>query len=129
MHTLRWSLVVALFLLCAALPCRGEGTNAVSFTNLQQAVNFIATALETTNVAALAEACTNPRQRPNEAEFAYLQGKHRDAPFRALYAKRAFPANAATFKLGGHMQELYCTHIDFIRTNGVWQLKGIWECK
>jgi len=105
------------------------GADEVSLTNLQQAVDFIATALESTNYVAIANACLDPRPKPEDYVLKDLQRAHNKTPLRKLYADKSFPTNDTTFKLGGHMAELWCTHIDFLKTNDVWRLKAIWMCK
>lgn len=100
-----------------------------SFTNLQQAVDFIAGALEATNFTCVTEACLNVERKPNEALLKNLQGLNKNRPLRQLYADRAFPTEASAFKLGGHMKELGFIHIDFIQTDGVWKLESIWMCR
>lgn len=101
----------------------------VSFTNLQQAVDFIATALESTNGVAISNACLDPRRKPSEDVLRDLQRVNAKTPLRKLYEDRSFPTNVLTFGLGGHMAELWCTHIEFIKTNEVWELKAIWMCR
>ncbi len=100
-----------------------------SFTNLQQAVDFLATALESTNFVKISSTCLDSQRKPNDAILISLQSLDQKRPLRELYADISFPTNAPTFKLGGHMKELGCTHIDFIQTNGVWKLQAMWICR
>lgn len=122
--TSRW--FVVLVLISWAGSARAE---QVAFTNLQQAVDFMAGALETTNFVRIANACMDAGQKPSDGVLKELQALDRQKPFRHLYAGRSFPTNEPTFKLGGHMSELGCTHVDFVRTNGLWRLKAIWMCR
>lgn len=100
-----------------------------SFTNLQQAVDFLATALESTNFVKISSTCLDSQRKPNDALLKSLQSLDQKRPLRELYADKSFPTNAPTFKLGGHMKELGFTHIDFIQTNGVWKLQAMWICR
>jgi len=100
-----------------------------SFTNLQQAVDFLATSLESTNFVTITSACVDTSRKPNDALLKYLQSQNQKTPFRQLYVDKSFPTNAPTFKLGGHMKELGSTHIDFVQTTGVWKLQAIWMCR
>ena len=106
-----------------------QNSTLVSFTNLQQAVDFIATGLESTNFVAISNACVHPTLRTTEHALKDLQKTNTRTPLRKLYSDRTFATNAATFKLGGHMSELGCIHIDFVKTNEFWMLKDIWMCK
>ncbi len=108
-----------------------------SFPDLGAAVEFIARALETGDHDALADACVDAGEAagPREAR-AYrhraiesLAGRHTGHSLRALYAGRAFPANATTLKLGGHGRELGHVHIDFARSEATWELENIWICR
>ena len=101
----------------------------ITFTNLQQAVVFIATSLESTNFEGIANACLDDRRKPNNALLMSLQRTNQVKPLRQIYATNSFPTNSPSFKLGGHMKELGFTNIDFIQTNGVWKLQAIWQCR
>ena len=125
MKTITWISIAFLLVL-------GDAAHAedMSFTNLQQAVDFIATALESTNFVRIAEACLDVQQKPTfDLYLRSLQGLNQRKPLRTLYADKSFPTNALNFKIGGHMKELGYTHIDFIQTNGVWKLKTIYTCR
>ena len=101
----------------------------VPFTNLQHAVDFIASSLESTNFAGIATACQSSERKPNNSLLVSLQRTNQLKPLRQLYAGKSFPTNAVTFKLGGHDKELGFIHIDFILTNEVWKLQAIWQCR
>jgi len=74
-----------------------------SFTNLQQAVDFLATALESTNFVKISSTCLDSQRKPNDALLKSLQSLDQKRPLRELYADKSFPTNAPTFKLGGHI--------------------------
>lgn len=124
MKTITWLSIVVLFVFWGTAHAED-----VSFTNLQQAVDFIAAALESTNFVKIASACLDAQRKPNEALLKSLQNFDQKRPLRELYADKSFPTNEPTFKLGGHMKELGFTHIDFLQTNGVWKLQAIWICR
>jgi len=48
---------------------------------------------------------------------------------RERYAGRDFPKDQNRFKLGGHMAELGCVHIDFVNWDGGWRLWNISVCR
>ncbi|MEI6218009.1 MAG: hypothetical protein WCP86_03855 [bacterium] len=94
------SLLAGMLLLAVGNVARAD---EVSFTNLQQAVDFIATALESTNYVAISSACLDPHRKPEDYVLKGLQRVHNKTPLRKLYADKSFPTNDTTFKLGGHM--------------------------
>ncbi len=101
-----------------------------SFTNLQHAVDFIATSLESTNDTVIASACLDIKhQRSFEGALYVLRFINKSKPLRDMYADKSFPADKTSFTLGGHNKELGHVHICFIQTNGVWKLENIFECK
>jgi hypothetical protein len=109
-----------------------------SFTELSDAVDFIARALEVGDHGPLAEACVTREVDapglPTRREYRLraielLLGVHREKPLRALYAGRAFPPQGSRFKLGGHARELGHLHVDFVREGPGWQLENIWLCR
>ena len=46
-----------------------------------------------------------------------------------IFVGREFPKDATTFKLGGHMKELGCCHIDFLKKGDSWKIVSIWQCR
>jgi hypothetical protein len=48
---------------------------------------------------------------------------------RERYGHLEFPARGDTFKLGGHASELGHLHVDFVRVEGGWRLRDIWNCR
>ena len=125
MKTIKLISIAVAFAFATTTQSHAENPTTESFTNLQQAVDFIATALESTNTAAIAAACI---EKPNQLDLTHLQDLNKAKPLRTLYAHRTFPTEADAFKLGGHMSELGFIHINFIRTNGIWYLNSIMEC-
>jgi hypothetical protein len=98
-----------------------------SFSDLGEAVGFLAAAVEAGDVAALAGACREPL--PPGWVLDRLRERHEATPLARLYAGREFPEAAAEFKLGGHAQELGHIHIDFVRSGGGWEIERIWMCR
>ena len=105
-----------------------------SFSNLQEAVTFIAACLDQDDFEKLSGACVGGR-RPavylaqHRSVFDTLKAAHENTPLQELYADRTFPEDTNTLKLGGHMAELGCLHIDFVKRDGHWFLADIWQCK
>ncbi len=121
---------VALVMTVTRLYASGEKTEAPpSFTNLQQAVQFISSSLTTTNFVAIRNACVSPKGKPKDHILLSLKQKHKETPLPELYAKISFPTNSPRFKLGGHMKELGSIHIDFQKEKDVWSLTSIWMCR
>jgi len=107
----------------------GADSPTVSFTNLQQAVDFIGHRIRVNKHACHRKRVCRSESQTQPIVIVHLQDLNKRKPLRTLYAGKAFPAEAAAFKLGGHMSELGYVHIDFVHTNLGWELKGIWECK
>lgn len=61
--------------------------------------------------------------------FCQMQELHQKLDFRRLYDGKSFPKDGKTAKLGGHMQELGCIHIDFLKYEKGWLLHDIWICR
>lgn len=109
------------------------------FSNLSEAVAFIAECLESGDSAELlselGQAQEYLAQRPDHLEyfskfvFGALRDVHRRTDLRELYKGRVFPEKSTQFKLGGHMQELGCIHIDFEKRDRGWVLRDIWLCR
>jgi hypothetical protein len=109
-----------------------------SFTELSDAIDFIAHALDVGEHGVLADACVareldapglpkRPEYRLRAIEL--LAGVHREKPLRSIYAGRAFPPQESRFKLGGHARELGYLHVDFVREGPRWQIENIWLCR
>ena len=58
-----------------------------------------------------------------------LKNSHKKTSLQELYIQKEFPKAKDKFKLGGHMAELGCIHIDFIKIDDKWYLEDIWNCK
>ena len=120
-------LIVILGLVVA---CGSSEIEDSSFENLEQAVDFIATSLETTNDTAIANACLDIKnQRSFNGALSVLRWINEKEPIQDLYANKSFPIFRKRFTLGGHNKELGHVHICFIKTDGVWRLEDIFECK
>jgi hypothetical protein len=98
-----------------------------AFTHLSEAVRLLAEALDSGDDAALAAVSREPL--PEEWVLKRLRERHQATPLPDLYAGREFPADADTFKLGGHDAELGHLDLDFVRTEGGWELERIWMCR
>jgi hypothetical protein len=97
------------------------------FSNLYQATRFLTSVLNHDDRDRLASACRRPP--PREWELTRLREVNAETPLVRLYAGRWFPADADTFKLGGHAAELGHIHIDFVRTRAGWVIDRIWMCR
>jgi hypothetical protein len=105
-----------------------------SFSNLQEAVTFITDCLDRDDFEKLSSACVGGRKptvylAQHRSVFDKLKAAHKNTPLQKLYANRRFPKNKDKFKLGGHMAELGCLHIDFVKKDDHWFLADIWQCK
>ena len=109
------------------------------FHDLSEGVAFIAECLESGSIAELHSdlelAEERLARRPDDLDyfsrfvFAQLCDIHRRTDLRELYRDRAFPEDSEHFKLGGHMKELGCIHIDFEKGHHGWALRDIWLCR
>lgn len=128
---MRRALVIAILVMTVTRLYAGDEKNEAppSFTNLQQAVQFISASLTTTNFVAIRHACVSPKGKPKDHILLSLKQKHKETPLPELYAKTSFPTNSPRFKLGGHMKELGSIHIDFQKEKDLWRLTSIWMCR
>lgn len=101
--------------------------NIKSFTNLEDAIDEISTAIENDTLTTLSSFCIE--ELPKEWILERLKEKHTTASLRQLYAQIEFPKNEHEFKLGGHDKELGHIHIDFVKNDGSWFLNKIWMCR
>ena len=115
-----------------------ENPAARQFTSLATAVDWIADCLEKDDVPQLLAAALGAAERverdPCYAEYfgracELLTERHQALDLRRLYQGRDFPGDSERFKLGGHMAELGCLHIDFVRREPGWFLWDIWLCR
>ena len=109
-----------------------------SFTELSDAIDFIAHALDIGEHGVLADACVMreldapglPTRREYRLHAIELLARvHREKPLRSVYAGRAFPSQESRFKLGGHARELGHLHVDFVREGPGWRLENVWLCR
>lgn len=98
-----------------------------TFSELADAVQFLATAIETGDNRALAEA--SQEKLPEDWVLDRLREVNQATPLVKLYAGRKFPRGAREFKLGGHDKELGHIHIDFVRSRPGWKIQRIWMCR
>ena len=114
----------------------------MSFSQLQDAVAFLAVRLDEGDADAIADQCTDaaqdsaagvnglPARRTYRlAAIGELRRQHGLRSLRSTYEHREFPVDADVFKLGGHGAELGHVHVDFARTGESWRLKEIWICR
>ena len=116
-----------------------SGSNVKQFPSLSEAVAFIVACLESDAQARLLSECErgsahlvrNPDYLDHFSRFVFsqLRDKHQETDLRTRYSDRVFPEDGTKFKLGGHMQELGCIHIDFVKRESGWALRDIWLCR
>ena len=106
-----------------------------SFSTAQEAVEFIAGALDANDSSILTDACVggregNPpfRTRPDSI-FAALKQLHDKTPIQELLAGGKFPDGVETCVLGGHGPPLNHINIEFARREDLWYLANIWVCR
>ena len=105
------------------------------FESLESALSFLEAHLENDNAHELFDACVEGRASESlrPVIFERLKKIQAEIGLRKLYLDRSppcsFPANADSFKLGGHNKELGHIHIDFKKVNSNWQLNAIWMCR
>src|SRR5438552_2940174 len=97
------------------------------FSNLTDAIRFLAGAVENGDHGALAKACRE--SLPPDWVMGRLREKHAATPLIKLYAGWRFPKSGREFKLGGHDKELGHIHIDFVRSGSRWEIQRIWMCR
>ena len=98
-----------------------------TFSNLAEAVRFLAAAIEDGDHGALAEA--SREALPADWVLDRLRERNAATPLVALYAGREFPRDVRELKLGGHHKELGHIHIDFVRSGAGWEVQRIWMCR
>lgn len=104
------------------------------FQSLSQAVEFIAERLERIEALELMAQLAQISHPVNsdffiDSLFPELQKHHHELDFRIRYTKIHFPPGEVQFKLGGHMKELGCIHMDFVKIEQGWMLDAIWRCR
>ncbi|MBC8331063.1 MAG: hypothetical protein H8E28_03695 [Anaerolineae bacterium] len=119
-------------------------TPHLSFKTLSQAVDFIASCLDQNQILRLTgqiQHFEQDRQRTQKLGpdyhanyfathiFTQLQQIHTRSNLREIYAEQNFPNNETFHKLGGHMAELGCIHIDFQQQANGWVIQNIWMCR
>lgn len=117
-------------------PVEWIGAGVCRFSTLSQALRFIAGCIEQSDARRLFAALAR-LQRPGrddaryfaERIFPQLVACHHEIDFRARYRDRHFPPGETRFKLGGHLSELGCLHIDFVKSGPGWLLEDISICR
>lgn len=106
-----------------------------SFENLGKALQFIAECLDQDAYARLSGMCIGGHKpdavylAQHRRPFNMLKAAHKEKPLLDRYSEREFPKTGDQLKLGGHMSELGCLHIDFVKKDHKWFLSDIWDCK
>ncbi len=98
-----------------------------AFSNLAEAVKFLAQVVSLKDYEALAQACHE--KLPQEWVLERLQDLQESTPLPELYAGWEFPRDARQFKLGGHGKELGHIHIDFVKSKAGWEIQKVWMCR
>jgi hypothetical protein len=109
------------------------------FSNLSDAIAFIVECLESDAFERLHSQMESAQaklaRRPDHLDyfsrflFQPLLAIQQRTDLRELYRDREFPMGEVHYKLGGHMQELRCIHIDFVKGERGWSLCDIWLCR
>ena len=109
------------------------------FRQLSDAVGFVAQCLQSDDPEKLmsqlwrAERLLKPDSwhgdHFREFVFGQLKKIHEETDLQALYQDRIFPEDDTRLKLGGHMSELGCIHIDFAKRDEGWVIHDIWLCR
>ena len=109
------------------------------FQTLEAVVDFICSSLDTDTCGTLLNQIEQSERHTardssypdyfQKFVFSQLQDLHRKLDLRRLYRGRTFPKEQRTYKLGGHMQELGCIHIDFLKAEQGWVISDIWICR
>jgi hypothetical protein len=106
-----------------------------SFETLAGALQFIVDCLDKNDYPKLVGICVGGH-KPNgvylaqyRTPFDMLRAAHQKESLLKRYDGKRFPEEEKTFKLGGHMSELGCVHVDFVKKNDQWFLADIWNCR
>lgn len=103
-----------------------------SFANLQEAIKLITEALENNDHNGLKKVCVGKNGKPAnfpDYTFKNLKKLNKKKSLVEIYKDKIFPKGKKNFKLGGHMKELGCIHIDFIKKDDKWYIQDIWTCR
>ena len=118
-------------LLASATVVGSQHVPKPSFSELSDAVAFIVRCIDDNTPERFSEAFIEPERFPHayESKFDGLVEINKHTPLTALYEGKQFPVIDSSFTLGGHDKELGFIHIRFVKTNGVWHLSEIMECR
>lgn len=103
-----------------------------SFVKFKDAIQFISDTLGNDNYDKIKESCVGKDGKPTDCPkytFDNLKKLNEKNPVLKTYEKTEFPEDKDNFKLGGHMKELGCIHIDFIKVEGSWFIQDLWTCR
>jgi hypothetical protein len=114
----------------------------VTFSKLEQAMDFLATNLDGHRPDTICDACLAaesqddnrfvagalpPRRDYRIQAIKLLEARHKAIDLRVRCRGQEFPDDVTEFKVGGHNDGHI--HIDFIKADGSWRLKDIWQCR
>jgi hypothetical protein len=103
-----------------------------SFIKLNDAIQFISGTLGNNNYDKLKESCVGKEGKSAgcpKYTFENLKKINEKNPILKTYEKIEFPEDKDNFKIGGHMKELGCIHIDFVKIQGKWFIQDLWTCR
>ena len=106
-------------------------TTRPGFTNLTQAVEFLAQCVHRDDFVRFTNACARPINSTQMHSNVFVGLKRADArkPLQELYSGKEFPTNTSSFMMGGHAKELGFINIPFVRTNGMWYVADYFYCR
>ena len=94
------------------------------FTTLGEAARFLACAVESNDTKALAAGCHSAL--PPKWVIDRLRERNIATPLVNLYEGKEFPSESDDFRLGGYAKELGHIQIDFVKSDGAWEIEQIW---
>jgi|GEM_PF-3544844 len=98
----------------------------VGYTNLEDLVSTMATAIERNDEEQIQRLC----HQPLEVGIDRLLSQHARLNYITLLHQNRMWKLADSWTLGGHGQEFGHIHLDFVKQlDGKWYLKRIWECR
>jgi hypothetical protein len=121
--------------------------DVIPFTNLMQALDFLATHLDGQRYDVILDACLegestqdseSSEDEPSEDESSLgrdyqldvikvLGVRHQQRDLRERYQGKAFPDDADAFTIGSHNDGH--VHVEFVRVERGWRLREIWLCR
>ena len=119
-----------------------DENSMVTFSQLGQAMEFLATNLAGRRYEAIADVCLASESEedrlpvmemlPSHRKYRItaiklLADRHGELDLRLRYQRREFPQSGSDYKVGGHDDGHL--HVDFVRVEGGWRLKDVWLCR